>query len=170
MTILRLDPIFTPFILAVLVVLLPASGDAFGQIASVDIPANAVPKSSDIGWECESGYKESSGRCIEIKIPMNASLTNLLYGVGWRCHWGFYSKDGACARIEVPANGYLSSTEFGRGWRCKRGYLAVSDICVAINVPENVYLNDSGKALECDYGSQMENSKCFKIDAPEEAR
>lgn len=149
-----------PAILAVSVVAGPASA-GMGEV-----PANASAKRFGSGWECDRGFRESKGACVEISVPANAFATKTSYGRGWECRHGFREIREACEAIPVPDNAYLDAS--GLRWNCKRGFREVDEACVAIQVPRNGYLTEStyGVGWTCERGYRATKTACQFIDLP----
>jgi hypothetical protein len=137
-----------------------------GDVANGSVPENATASSYGPGWRCETGYRDTDGRCVAIEVPENAYLEDRGRGDGWRCKRGFRKIDGQCQAIEIPENGYL---EYGTNWRCDRGYQAKEGECVQITVPENGRLSDSeyGSGWKCNHGFTPDGNRCVAIQVPE---
>ncbi len=146
-----------------------AQATSSAKDAAGNMPKNASPKSYGIGWECDRGYRADEGRCMPVKIPMNAYATKSSFGRVWNCKRGYARKNDTCAEIEVPEHGYLNSD--GDGWRCRRGFVKVENDCAPIQVPANAFLSSDtyGRGWECERGYVVRGLECVSIDVPENA-
>src|SRR5689334_19402136 len=78
-------------------------------VSADSIPANAHPRRRAVnsGWECNEGYREKGGECVQVQVPPNGYPTYSPYGRGWNCHRGYRPVEDRCVAVRVPANGYL---------------------------------------------------------------
>ena len=75
--------VFTYALVFLAVLVVPAQL-ALAQGTKGTLPENATAKTYGSGWECDRGYRQSSGSCIAVTLPANAYLTDSSYGSGWR--------------------------------------------------------------------------------------
>ena len=99
--------------------LVAVTGHVFAQGRFAEIPENASAKQYGSGWVCDRGYREASGACIAVKVPVDAYATDSSYGRAWECNWGFRRVNETCMVIKVPPNAYLNSYGSDR-WTCDR--------------------------------------------------
>lgn len=159
-----------PAIIAMIGILiaLVVDGTVIAQQQTNPIPANARENVYTGGWECNPGFRETNGECLEIVIPENAYSTNRAFGKAWECRRGYRQVDGAsCVRIEIPSNAFLSFT--GNGWECDRGFRRVGKKCVETLVPENGHLTTGswGTGWKCNRGFRASGAACLPIAIPD---
>ena len=146
-----------------------APGLIYAKGGSIEVPENSTAKSYGGGWNCDKGYRESSGACVAVKVPANAYPTNKSFGRGWECNRGYQQINESCGPIKVLVNGYLDYS--GDKWKCNRGFLMVDKTCVAIKVPANGYLNESSSrpGWKCERGYRADKEACVALKIPENA-
>jgi hypothetical protein len=153
----------------ILTAILTGPGQAFAQLAAVEVPANATAARHGSRWTCDQGYRKLEDACAPVALPANAYLTNSAYGPGWACRRGYRAVDEACVAIAVPPNAYLDS--LGERWECDRGYRKVAESCIAIDVPPNGYLTNAsyGTGWTCERGYVAVGDACLAVQLPENA-
>src|SRR5687767_10951735 len=107
-----------PLLTASLLSLFLAPGVSAQNSADV-APANAHARPYGTGWQCDFGYRQTSGLCAAIELPANAHVAGFSLGLGWECDRGYRHSGALCAKVDVPANAYSTDSSRGRrGWEC----------------------------------------------------
>lgn len=165
----RSPPGLFQFALPALVWLAIAFASGAASAGTGSPPVNASPKTNGGGWECDRGFREARGTCVEVSVPENAVATQESYGRGWECRRGYREDTNACAAIPVPDNAYLDAS--GVRWACKRGFRELDEACLAIKVPHNAFLSDSayGSGWTCERGYRPTETGCFQVTPPPNA-
>ncbi len=102
------------------------------QLLADEIPPNSKPNPYGKGWTCNSGYKQSGGKCIAVEMPENAKLDYT--GHGWTCNSGYKQSGGKCIAVEMPENAKLDYT--GHGWTCVDGFKKSINSCIPMTDEE----------------------------------
>jgi hypothetical protein len=134
---------------------------------AVKVPANAHAddeESFGAGWECDPGYREVSGGCTRVVVPVNGYYSGLSFGRGWECDPGYRQDGETCRAVRVPAHGFLVGER--DEWACERGFKQSTDSCVPVVVPANAYLDSSGDGWRCERGFSPEGASCVRLVVP----
>src|ERR1700722_9649092 len=112
---------------------------------AVKAPVDGYVESSGTRWECNHGFtKVDEQRCVKIKLPANAHLSDSWLDRNWQCNRGYHAVAEVCAPTTLPSNSYLTDANFGRQWECERGFHVVGERCPAVKVPPSGYLAVAG--------------------------
>jgi len=84
------------------------------------------------GWKCDRGYHKSGNKCVQVKVPDNASID--MYGSGWKCDRGYHKSGNKCVQVKVPKNASIDL--YGNGWKCDKGFKRSGNSCTAMTQKE----------------------------------
>ena len=71
-----------------------AASSSFAQ--GVIAPENATVRGAN--WYCNSGYKETAGKCVKVIAPENATVR----GANWYCNSGYKQLGETCKAMTAP--------------------------------------------------------------------
>jgi hypothetical protein len=138
--------------------------------AAVRAPVDGYIESSGTRWECKRGFaKVEQQRCVKIKLPANAHLSDSWLDRNWQCDRGYHVVGEVCATTTVPSNAYLTDSSFGRQWECERGFHVVGERCAAVKIPPNGYLATAGDDWKCERGFFKQGESCLAVAVPANA-
>ncbi|MDA8694097.1 hypothetical protein N9L91_02710, partial [Pseudomonadales bacterium] len=91
-------------------------------------------------WYCNTGFKETNGKCVKVIAPENAYVQ----GAHWYCNTGFKETNGKCVKVIAPENAYVQ----GAHWYCNTGFKETNGKCRLMTAQEILEQESRQVAIE----------------------